>query len=324
MAQPSRSLLWILLAVGIVLNIQDANTAEEVKNLSNRKLQVIPQCEKNCTVTTLILNGNQISLKESDQLHLVSYSALTQLYLDNNTVMEIKAKYFSGMPRLKVLSLSANKISSLDPEAFTGLEALTELDLANNSLSSVPKQLLNTLKNLEVMNVDGNPWNCSCELLSIASNASCAAPQNMLGLSLNEALAKCSTTTTKPPSPTTPPRLKSAPTPQLNKSLEKDQPATHGNSWKFTISVVALGLTTATLILCAIKGPSWYRLFHNYRHRRLQDATPEPTGTTVFHQTSRQQQTYNFEEEGGRRRRTGDEEDDEDGYFEDPYIRREE
>ncbi|KAJ0059779.1 hypothetical protein NL108_012014, partial [Boleophthalmus pectinirostris] len=142
----------------------------------------------------------------------------------------------------------------LDPEAFTGLEALTELDLANNSLSSVPKQLLNTLKNLEVrashtsslnftihlyflqvMNVDGNPWNCSCELLSIgnthistfvllvftASNASCAAPQNMLGLSLNEALAKCSTTTTKPPSPTTPPRLKSAPTPQLNKSLEK-------------------------------------------------------------------------------------------------------
>ncbi|KAJ0022729.1 hypothetical protein NQD34_014863, partial [Periophthalmus magnuspinnatus] len=317
-----------------------------VKDLSNKQLQTIPPCEANCTVTTLILNGNQISLNESDRLALVSYYGLSQLYLDNNIVIDIKAKYFSGVPSLKALSLSANKISRLNPEAFSGLEGLTELDLSNNSLSSIPDQLLNTFKNPQVgvsyragsYATDGhigssrkvNKYNFKANMLlkySISTvftassfTATCASPQSMLGLPLTEAIAKCSLapTTIKPTSSKTPHILKAILTPQFNRSLGKDEPVAQGNSWKFTISVLALVLTTAVVIVCAIKGPSWYRLFHNYQHRRLHNQTTEPTGTTVF------QQTYSFEEEGRRKRRGGDEVEDEDGYFEDPYIRREE
>ncbi|XP_072306458.1 leucine-rich repeat-containing protein 19-like [Eucyclogobius newberryi] len=327
----SHDLLWVLLTVGIVSSRLDANTPEKVLNLTNRQLQTIPRHQANSTVTTLVLNGNQIALNESDRVALASYSGLSRLYLDYNVVTDIKPKYFTDVPGLKVLALSGNNISTLVPEVFCGLEDLTQLDLSNNSLTSFPGWLLSTLKNLQVLNVDGNPWNCSCDLLhnltepqnetlGFAYNATCGSPQNLLGLTLTEAKAKCSLAPTRPKITTI---LMPPLTTQLNHSLGKGEPTTQGNSWKFTISVAALGLTTAVLILFAIKGPSWYRLFHNYRHRRLQDDTT--SGTTVFHQTPRHQQTYTFQEEGGHRRRAqGDEVEDEDGYFEDPYIRREE
>lgn len=332
--------LWALLTLGILLHLlegaEKVELNEQVKNLTNKQLQTIPYSDPNSTVTTLLLSGNQIQLNESDRLALASYSGLTQLYLDKNVVRNIKAKYFTQVPGLTVLSLSGNKISRLDPEAFSGLDSLTQLDLSNNSLTIYPYQLWKTL-NLQVLNVEGNPWNCSCEVLlnltqgredrtfSLASNATCVSPQSMLGLDLSEATIKClqapTPSITKVPTPEISTILKPALTVQLNDSRSQDQPvAVQSNSWKFTVSVVALGLTTAVLIVCAIKGPSWYKLFHNYRHRRLHD---EPMGTTVFHQTPRQQHTYTFEQEGGHQRRTEEEEEDEDGYFEDPYIRRE-
>lgn len=335
MTRLGHPLLWALLSLGVSLPIFEG---AEVKNLTNKHLQIIPFSDVSSIVSTLLLSGNQIRLNESDRLALVSYSGLTQLYLDNNVVRSIQAKYFAKVPRLQVLSLSGNKISRLDPEAFTGQEDLTQLDLSNNSLTIFPYQPLKTLKNLQLLNVKGNPWNCSCELLLSSSpasedrrlalavaNATCASPQSFLGLNLNEAVVKCSLAPTTAATKTTAKTstiLKPPLTAQLNNSRSGDQPVTSSNSWKFTVSVVALGLTTAVLIICAVKGPSWYKLFHNYRHRRLHD---EPAGTTVFHHTPRHQQTFTFQQEGAPQRRTQEEEEeeDEDGYFEDPYIRRE-
>lgn len=338
MVRPGSLLLWALLCLGISSHISEGAEApdEQVKDLTNKNLQTIPPRDANCTVTSLLLSGNQIRLNESDRLALVSYSGLTQLYLDRNMVRNISAKYFSQVPSLEVLSLSGNKLSRLDPDVFVGLDGLTQLDLSNNSLTVFPYQLLKSLKSLQLLNIEGNPWDCPCEHLlnlseapeerrfSLAANVICASPQSMLGLKLSEAIVKCfpasTTASTKAAPPETSSLVKQAPTAQGNDTRSKDESATQSNSWKFTVSVAALGLTTAVVIVFAIKGPSWYKLFHNYRHRRLQD---EHTGTTVFHQTPRQQQTYTFEEEGGRQRRT-EEEEDEDGYFEDPYIRRDE
>lgn len=95
-----------------------------------------------------------------------------------------------------------------------------------------------------------------------------------------------------------------------------------GNTWKFAACVAALALSTSVLIVCAVKGPSLYKLFHNYRHRRLHqeedDAVP-----TVFSETERHlnRQTFTFQHEDGQMEM---EEEEEDGYFEDPYIKREE
>ncbi len=76
------------------------------------------------------------------------------------------------------------------------------------------------------------------------------------------------------------------------------------------------------LIICAIKGPSWYKLFHNYHHQRLHEEEDEEEDvvSTVFSETVRHlnHQKFTFEQENGQI------EEEEDGYFEDPYIKREE
>ena len=107
-----------------------------------------------------------------------------------------------------------------------------------------------------------------------------------------------------------------------SKQNHNDQTPVLNNTWKFTACVVALALTTSMLIVCAIKGPSWYKLFHNYRHRRLdpQEDDEDNIASTVFSEMGRyhNHQTFTFEPENGQG------EEDEDGYFEDPYIKREE
>lgn len=105
-----------------------------------------------------------------------------------------------------------------------------------------------------------------------------------------------------------------------------DQTPARGNTWKFTASVAALALCTCMLIVCAIKGPSWYKLCHDYRHRRLRQEEEEHV-VSVFTKTGRytSHQTFTFERENGwiEEEEEGGE-GDEDGYFEDPYIKREE
>lgn len=98
-----------------------------------------------------------------------------------------------------------------------------------------------------------------------------------------------------------------------------------GNTWKFTASVAILAVTTSALIVCAVKGPSWYKLFHNYRHRQLRQEAVEGDEdfvSTEFSATGKHttNQTFSFEQMN----RQIDEEQEEQEYFEDPYIRREE
>jgi len=78
------------------------------------------------------------------------------------------------------------------------------------------------------------------------------------------------------------------------------------------------------LIISAIKGPSWYKRFHNYRHRLLHqedDQEAEDIVPTVLSETVRylNHQTFTFEEQHTQT----EEEEQEDGYFEDANIKRE-
>lgn len=76
--------------------------------------------------------------------------------------------------------------------------------------------------------------------------------------------------------------------------------------------MATLALCTLTLVLCAIKGPSWYKLFHNYRHQRLQQEEDQDVSSIGFTKTSFQPRDGQMEEEM-----------EEDGYFEDPLMERE-
>ncbi|KAI4806757.1 hypothetical protein KUCAC02_017556 [Chaenocephalus aceratus] len=134
--------------LGCHAEVVEENT--QVKNLTNQLLKVIPRSNNTSSVTTLLLEGNLLSLNEAEQRS-------PELRLDGNLVGSIPAKYFSVVPLLRVLSLSRNNISSLDPEALSGLDVLTELDLSHNLLTSLPTQQIQ-LENIQVLNLQGNPW----------------------------------------------------------------------------------------------------------------------------------------------------------------------
>ncbi|XP_070783831.1 leucine-rich repeat-containing protein 19-like [Enoplosus armatus] len=324
-------------------------THQQVKNSTNKLLRVIPRCGNGSSVTKLVIEGSLITLNKTDRLALASYPRLVELHLDGNLVTGIPAKYFSVVPHLRVLSLSRNKISSLDPESFSGLDDLRELDLSHNLLTSLHTELFRQLHNLQVLNLKGNPWNCSSLLLSSNGEAQAAGvtiggPQVTCACPEKQATAVYypspqSPFTTDPQKPPTPVNsqqsagsstmLKTTLTSSQNHNIlistlqpRLGQTAVPSNTWKFTACVAAVGLSTAMLIVCAIKGPSWYKLFHNYRHRRLhqEEDEEENVASTAFSETGTHlsQRTFTFEQDNGRI------EEEEDGYFEDPYIRREE
>ncbi|TKS88061.1 Leucine-rich repeat-containing protein 19 [Collichthys lucidus] len=341
-------LLWITAVV--VLDIMGSNAAENgtlVKNLTNESLQVIPRNDNSSIVTKLVIEGSLITLNETDRLALASYPKLVELHLNGNQVTGVPARYFSVVPLLKVLSLSGNKISSLDPQSFSGLKLLTKLDLSNNLLTSVHTQLFTQLSKLQALKLQANPWNCSCPLLSSGEvrgstggpQVTCASLEDETGRDFLKAIGVC-----YPPSP--PPAFTTVPkeaptsvsvgqssssttllTTLTNQSRNnRAQTPVLGNTWKFTACVAALALCSLMLITLAIKGPSWYKLYHNYRHRRLhQDELEENSVSTIFTETMRHHQTFIFEEENRQIEEDGEEEEEEeDVYFEDPYIKREE
>lgn len=314
-----------------------------VENLTNKFLQIIPSNANDSIVSMLVIEDNNITLNETDQQALSSYPQLLELHLGGNLVTSVPAKYFSGLSHLRVLSLARNSITSLNPDSFSGLDHLEELDLSNNKLTDLPGNLLTELKSLKILHLHENPWNCSCPLLYTVGrmndanitigdqNITCASPAEHRGKHILKTMNLCSTSfpvTMSMEHKSLPPitsqqsiiYMLTATLTSQNCSASKDHKPVHGNTWKFTACVAALALTTCTLILTAIKGPSLYKRFHNYRHRRLDEDDEEEGQQTMSTETGgyESQQTFMFEELSHRIQ----EQEEEDGYFEDPYIKR--
>ncbi|XP_061778152.1 leucine-rich repeat-containing protein 19-like [Nerophis ophidion] len=334
-------LLCLVTVVAIITKNNCAEVEDEglVENLTNKLLTAIPPNSCNSSVTKLVMEGNQITLSKEDRLSLASYSQLMELYLDANKVDKIPVTYFMVVPNLRVLSLSRNQINSLEAQSFSGLYALKMMNLSYNQLTHLPAQLFRGLNNLQVVDLQDNPWNCSCPFLSHFEeiraairrpNTKCASPAQRAGMDLFEAMAQCyptSLTYSAPDAIHTTSGVKQSklettlPNTMLTSSQNSfniDQKPVSGNTWKFTACVAALALTTSVLIVCAIKGPSWYRLFHNYRHRHLRQEENEDGhgASSIYSETGRymNQKTFIFD-------RHGSEEEEDVHYFEDPYIK---
>uniref|UniRef100_UPI00398F8D1E SLIT and NTRK-like protein 5 n=1 Tax=Pristiophorus japonicus TaxID=55135 RepID=UPI00398F8D1E len=140
-------------------------------------------------VSILHLGGNQIQDIEAGAFH--GLRATRRLHLNNNKLEGIRGDTFSGLESLEYLQLDYNYISSIEAGSLSKLHLLqvlilndnllsslssnvfryvplTHLDLRGNRLKMLPYAgLLEHMDRVVELQLEENPWNCSCELLAL-------------------------------------------------------------------------------------------------------------------------------------------------------------
>uniref|UniRef100_UPI00358F1CF5 SLIT and NTRK-like protein 1 n=1 Tax=Myxine glutinosa TaxID=7769 RepID=UPI00358F1CF5 len=147
-------------------------------------------------VKKLYLSNNRLEVLRNGTL--LGLDMLEYLQADYNSIRLIMNGTFNQLLHLKVLILNDNLLRFLPEDAFRGL-GLTHLDLRGNRLKQLPhKGILEHLSHVLAIQLDENPWNCSCGLLpmylwleqmphsSIVGEIMCESPFRLHGKHLNE------------------------------------------------------------------------------------------------------------------------------------------
>ncbi|XP_033028839.1 leucine-rich repeat-containing protein 19 [Lacerta agilis] len=291
---------------------QMVKCVEAAKNYTS----VPPSLDKN--VTILVLNYNCITLNESDTTNLQKYMNITELYLSHNSISILRNFTFDKLSKLTVLDVSNNSISTVEQAAFAGLNKLRSLHLQNNRIVQLDSSVFVLLKSLMVLNLKnnlmryfeaevslnltgitliGNPWDCSCDLLSLQSwlkttkvnmenenGTVCMSPNSLENHPIKTAIiAKCekremtteaatvSFTSLNPNNDSLSPRNGTIGK-MLKSGVDVHRP---GKSWTFLIGVLVVVISISLLIGMVIKFPVWYRYLISYNHSRLEEDEPE-------------------------------------------------
>lgn len=84
--------------------------------------------------------------------------SIKQIYLQNNSIVELSPGLFVNLYQLTSLDLSYNILTStwIDSKTFTGLIRLVMLNLSNNKISKLDPTIFHDLYTLQILNLGGN------------------------------------------------------------------------------------------------------------------------------------------------------------------------
>ncbi len=165
------------------INSFDVEVFRPISHVTNLELNTLQCLGKNPTVLSE-------SLKNLTYLEIL---ALSSIKLDR-----IPTSTFHNMKDLLNLVLSHNFISHWEPEIFKSQKKLTKLFLNGNRITNVNRRNFQYLPSLQFLDLSGNPFMCTCDLLSFRlwmdansgvalqhmdkkSNYKCLTPPDMRG-----------------------------------------------------------------------------------------------------------------------------------------------
>ncbi|XP_053679721.1 protein artichoke [Anopheles nili] len=116
------------------------------------------------SIVYLNLSANEF--RSLDSVGLRSVRNLEVLDLTGNGIRKITPNPLRGLDWLVELKLDNNQICGIQGEPFSSMPRLRVLSLRNNRMSRVPEPIFRSLRtNIAILDVDGNPLDCSCEML---------------------------------------------------------------------------------------------------------------------------------------------------------------
>ncbi|XP_021513503.1 leucine-rich repeat-containing protein 19 isoform X1 [Meriones unguiculatus] len=344
----------------LLLSDKSQASQPEVKwNFTRRNYALIPEVISN-NVTILDLSYNQITLNASDIRVLQMYSLLTELYLMENNITVLYNSSFSNLFKLEILNICGNSISAIQQSSFAGLNELKQLYLCQNKILQLNPDIFVPLNNLKVLNLqgnlishfdapqlfhlelltlDGNPWNCTCSLLELqnwlnTSNVTlenesitvCSYPDDLKHYSIKSApfTTECHSKfiSTIAEDLYFQPNMNSPFNSSLSNLTENSEHKPVGKSWALLVGVVVTVMLTSLLIFIAIKCPIWYNILLSYNHHRLEEheaetyedgLTRNPSSLSQITDTNSEDTTVIFEQ-------LHSFVVDDDGFIEDRYI----
>ncbi|KAF4099791.1 nephrocan-like [Onychostoma macrolepis] len=153
-----------------------------VCELAGNQLRILPA---RLTSKLEKLDCRQNNIQEVTFQQLAGMKLLKHLFLENNSIQNFEANALRNCIQLTSLALEQNLLSAI-PHGLP--ETLVRLDLKGNNIDMIHERELKPLRRLQVLNLrnnklstlpplnlpklkvlylDGNPWQCSCELLEV-------------------------------------------------------------------------------------------------------------------------------------------------------------
>ncbi|NWX24126.1 NEPN protein, partial [Aegotheles bennettii] len=113
----------------------------------------------------LFLDNNAVSMFEAGALQ--QCVQLSNLALEQNLLISIPLRQVNvrTADTLARLDLKGNDIEDVGEQELKDLKQLQVLNLRNNKISALDRKVLEYLPRLRHLYLDGNPWNCTCDLL---------------------------------------------------------------------------------------------------------------------------------------------------------------
>lgn len=112
------------------------------------------------------LNISSNHFRTLEHVGLRSVRNLEVLDLSNNGIKRITTNPLRGLDWLVELKLDDNRICKVQGEPFSTMPRLRVLTIKNNKLSTIVEPTFRSLRgNLAILDLDGNPLDCSCDIL---------------------------------------------------------------------------------------------------------------------------------------------------------------